>query len=123
MELTIRADAPATDYSYEVKEQCETYVHYFEMPHGSLRDEVEALSLAAYRLLECRDTGRVDVRLDAQGQPSFIELNPLPGLHPTHSDLPMIATQQGMAYEELIARIVASALVRQEGLPCHAGRC
>lgn len=114
MEIEIRADAPAADYSYEVKEQCETYVHYFEMPRGTLRDEVEALSLAAYGALECRDTGRVDVRLDGQGRPSFIELNPLPGLHPTHSDLPMIATQQGMAYEELISRIITSALARPE---------
>jgi D-alanine-D-alanine ligase len=122
MEMTICADAPAADYSYEVKEQCETYVHYFEMPREALRDEVEALSLNAYRVLECRDTGRVDVRLDAQGQPCFIELNPLPGLHPTHSDLPMIATQQGMAYEDLIGRIVASALARQEDPLCHVVR-
>jgi D-alanine-D-alanine ligase len=59
----------------------------------------------AYRVLECRDTARVDIRLDAQGRPAFIEINPLPGLHPTHSDLPMIATQEGMAYEELLRRI------------------
>lgn len=123
MEFTIAADAPAADYSYEVKEQCESYVQYFEMPRGALRDEVEELSLAAYRALECRDTGRVDVRLDAQGRPCFIEINPLPGLHPTHSDLPMIATQQGMAYEDLIGRIVASALTRREDVLCHAVRC
>lgn len=123
MEMTIRADAPAIDYSYEVKEQCETYVHYFEMPRGHLRDEVEALSLAAYQALECRDTGRVDVRLDAQDRPCFIEINPLPGLHPTHSDLPMIATQQGMAYEDLIGRIITSALARREDTLCHVVRC
>jgi D-alanine-D-alanine ligase len=123
MEFTIASGAPAADYSYEVKEQCESYVKYFEMPRGALRDEVEALSLAAYQALECRDTGRVDVRLDAQDRPCFIEINPLPGLHPTHSDLPMIATQQGMAYEDLIGRIVASALSRREDLPCRAARC
>lgn len=122
-EFTIASGAPAADYSYEVKEQCESYVQYFEMPRGTLREEVEALSLAAYRALECRDTGRVDVRLDGQGRPCFIEINPLPGLHPTHSDLPMIAAQQGMAYAELIGRIVASALTRREDLSCHAVRC
>jgi len=119
MEMTIGADAPTRDYSYDIKEQCETYVHYFEMEQGPLREAVERLSLAAYRVLEGRDTGRVDVRLDTQGQPSFIELNPLPGLHPTHSDLPMIATQQGMAYEDLIAHIVNSALQRREVISCH----
>jgi D-alanine-D-alanine ligase len=56
------------------------------------------------------DTGRVDIRLDAGGNPSFIEINPLPGLHPHHSDLPMIATQEGMSYKELLASIIDSAL-------------
>ncbi len=122
MEFTIRADAPATDYSYEVKEQCEHCVDYFPMPVGSLREQVEDLALAAYRVLECRDTGRVDIRLDAQGRPAFIEINPLPGLHPTHSDLPMIATQEVMPYEELIGRMVASALARQESALCRIER-
>jgi D-alanine-D-alanine ligase len=61
----------------------------------------------------------VDIRLDARGRPAFIEVNPLPGMHPTHSDLPMIATQEGMAYEELIGRIVQSALARRESASCR----
>jgi D-alanine-D-alanine ligase len=122
MEFTIGANAPASDYSYEVKEQCEQCVRYFPMPRGALRDEVEDLALRAYRVLECRDTGRVDIRLDARGRPAFMEINPLPGLHPTHSDLPMIATQEGMTYEELIGRIVRSALARQESVPCRVGK-
>ena len=120
--MTIHENAPTRDYSYAVKEQCEVYVRYDPMESGDLRDAVEALSLAAYRLLDGRDTGRVDVRLDQNGRPCFIELNPLPGLHPSHSDLPMIATQQGMAYRDLIGRIVASAMERAEVGPCHASR-
>jgi D-alanine-D-alanine ligase len=119
IEFTIRPDAPAQDYSYEVKEQCEQCVDYFPMPQDPLRDQVEDLALRAYRVLECRDTGRIDIRLDVHGRPAFIEINPLPGLHPTHSDLPMIATQEGMAYKELIHRIVGSALARQEAAPCR----
>lgn len=119
IEFTIHPDAPAQDYSYEVKDQCEQCVDYFPMPQGPLRDQVEDLALRAYRILECRDTGRIDIRLDAHSRPAFIEINPLPGLHPTHSDLPMIATQEGMAYEELISRIVRSALARQEAATCR----
>ena len=74
MEFSIRPGAPAQDYSYEVKEICEQCVDYFPMPKGDLRDEVEALALEAYRLLECRDAGRVDVRLDPKGHPAFIEI-------------------------------------------------
>jgi D-alanine-D-alanine ligase len=122
MEIAIRKNAPASDYSYVVKELCEQWVDYFPMPKGVLREQVEDLALRAYQVLECRDTGRVDIRLDARGRPAFIEINPLPGLHPTHSDLPMIATQEGMAYEELIRRIVHSALARQESVPCRVGK-
>jgi D-alanine-D-alanine ligase len=78
-----------------------------------LRAEVEDLALKSYRALECRDAGRVDIRLDKSGNPSFMEVNPLPGLHPTHSDLPMIATNEGMSYEHLIAAIIQSALKRK----------
>ncbi len=122
MEITIRKNSPVADYSYIVKELCEQLVDYTPMPKGALREEVEELALRAYQVLECRDTGRVDIRLDARGRPAFIEINPLPGLHPTHSDLPMIATQEGMAYEELIRRIVHSALARQESVPCRVGK-
>jgi D-alanine-D-alanine ligase len=122
MEFSIHQDAPARDYSFMVKELCEQYVTYFPMPKGTLRDEVENLALQAHRVLECRDTSRVDLRLDARGRPAFIEINPLPGMHPTHSDLPMIAAQEGMAYKELIRRIVHSALARQESVPCRVGK-
>jgi D-alanine-D-alanine ligase len=110
MEIRVKEGAPAQDYSYEVKEMCEEFVHYFPMPKDAVRQKVEELALACYRVLECRDTGRVDIRLDADGNPSFIEVNPLPGLHPHHSDLPMIATQEGMSYKELLASIINSAL-------------
>jgi D-alanine-D-alanine ligase len=63
-------------------------------------------------VLECRDGGRVDIRCDAAGRPCFIEINPLAGLHPTHSDLPMIAAQEKMTYAELIKAILDSAFAR-----------
>jgi D-alanine-D-alanine ligase len=112
MEIRMLDNAPAADYSYDVKEQCENCVSYTRMESGPLRDEVEGLALASYRALECRDAGRVDIRLDAQGRPAFMEVNPLPGLHPTHSDLPMIAAREGMSYETLIGAIIDSALER-----------
>jgi D-alanine-D-alanine ligase len=44
-----------------------------------------------------------------------MEVNPLAGLHPVHSDLPIICRHVGVAYEDLIARIVASAAERGRG--------
>lgn len=100
-------------YSYANKENSEDLVRYeLGLPNDPVVAEAEALTLAAWRALGCRDAGRIDVRCDAEGRPSFIEVNPLAGLHPTHSDLPMICTAVGMSYGELIGGIVESASQR-----------
>mgnify|MGYP000955513941 CR=1 FL=1 len=43
---------------------------------------------------------------------AVIEVNPLPGLHPTHSDLPIMSTLAGVDYVTLIGRILDSACWR-----------
>ncbi|MFA5204846.1 MAG: D-alanine--D-alanine ligase [Lentisphaeria bacterium] len=112
LEIAVRDAAATGIYSYENKEFCESLVNYSRLEPGALRNRVEALAVAAYRALECRDGGRVDIRLDAAGEPCFLEVNPLAGLHPFHSDLPMVATAEGMSYETLIGGIVDSARAR-----------
>jgi D-alanine-D-alanine ligase len=112
MEIAICEHVGSAIYSYETKEKCERMVRYSAPPRDALRGRVEALALESYRVLECRDAGRVDVRCDRQGRPAFLEVNPLPGLHPAHSDLPMIAAQEGMSYRDLIGEIVRGAARR-----------
>jgi len=112
MEIEIRQPSGAAVYSYETKEQCEQLVRYSRLGACPLRDEVDDLALKAYRALQCRDAARVDVRCDRSGKPAFIEVNPLPGLHPTHSDLPMIASQGGISYARLIESIIRNAAMR-----------
>jgi len=112
IEIEVLPQAASAIYSYESKERCEQLVRYSPVPAGALRRKVEKLALESYRALECRDAGRVDVRCDRRGRPAFMEVNPLPGLHPTHSDLPMIAAQEGMSYAELLGAIITSALAR-----------
>jgi D-alanine-D-alanine ligase len=112
MEIAVRDPGNSGIYSFENKEKCEQLVRYAALEKGKLRTAVEKLARDAYLALECRDGGRVDVRLDSRGRPSFMEVNPLAGLHPHHSDLPMIATQEGMSYRDLIGQIVASACRR-----------
>lgn len=112
MEIVMRPHAGTDIYSFEMKEKCEEFITYSPAPAGELRRAVEDLALGCYRALECRDAGRVDIRLDRDGHPAFMEVNPLPGLHPHHSDLPMIATQEGLSYAGLIGGIIASACRR-----------
>ena len=72
---------------------------------------VEAAALAVWRTLGCRDVARIDFRL-RNHVPYFLEVNPLPGLNPQHSDLPIMARAMGIEYTELIGRIVQAATDR-----------
>jgi len=54
----------------------------------------------------------VDLRCDEKGKPYFLEVNPLAGLHPEHSDLPILCTHLGIPYVQLIDRIFSSAAKR-----------
>ena len=71
------------------------------------------VALASWRILGCRDAGRVDLRSDQEGVPNFIEVNPLAGLNPIHSDLPILCGLTGMSFKELIAGIMEEACRRQ----------
>jgi len=73
----------------------------------------EQVSLAAWRALGCRDGGRVDIRCDADQKPLFLEVNPLAGLNPKDSDLPILARMAGVSFTELIRRIMDSAVARE----------
>ncbi len=115
MEVAIRPNAETSIYSYEVKEKCDEFVDYSRPARTPEILAVEQLALAAYKALEVRDAGRVDIRMDRDGAAAFMEVNPLPGLNPGHSDLPMIATQEGMSYKELIGSVLESAFRRAAG--------
>jgi len=111
MEVILLDSAEAHAYSYVNKENCEDLVRY-ELVTGADAQGCARIALQAWRALGCRDAGRVDIRLDAKGNPSFMEVNPLAGLHPEHSDLPIICTMVGVTFQELIGRILASARSR-----------
>lgn len=114
LEILLRDGAEQDVYSYVNKEQCERLVEY--RPVADEQEEVvrdaETIALKAWNVLGCRDAGRIDLRCDERGNPVFMEVNPLAGLHPTHSDLPMIASAEGLPYVDLIEQIVESAAAR-----------
>ncbi len=114
MEVIMLETAEANAYTYVNKEECDDRVRY-ELARGAEERACSDLALRAWRALGCRDAGRIDIRMDAKGEVSFIEVNPLAGLHPKHSDLPIICTMVGISFQELIHRIVGSAR-RRAGL-------
>jgi D-alanine-D-alanine ligase len=101
-------------YSYVNKEECESRVLYRLVRPGEdpVVAEAQAVALDAWQALGCRDAGRVDLRCGGDSRPLFMEVNPLAGIHPEHSDLPIICNHLGIPYEQLIHWIIESAATR-----------
>ena len=95
-----------------------------DSPSGpcKLPPEVEArvvsAALGAFEALGCRDYGRVDLRLSAEGQPYVIDINPNCDLHP-QAGYARTAAAAGMEYAALGSRLVDVALERTHGHPSH----
>jgi len=114
MEVHLLAGAEPHVYSYANKERSEDLIEYQRVLSAKDQSvaQAEEIALKAWHIFGCRDAGRIDLRCDASGNPYFLEVNPLAGLHPTHSDLPIICQQSGMTYTRLIERILESASQR-----------
>lgn len=114
LEIVLQAGSDKGVYSYRNKEECESLVRYVPVREPAKLKELSILALKSYRALGLSDAGRVDIRENAKKKPEFIEINALPGLNPTHSDLPMICTAFGITYKALIKMILDSAQSRRE---------
>jgi D-alanine-D-alanine ligase len=111
IEVVLKSEAESHAYSYVNKQRYEDLVEY-RLVKDSMADKAAEVALAAYKGLGCRDAGRVDLRSDMHGQPHFMEINPLAGLHPEDSDLPILNRMAGSTYLDLIDRIISSARAR-----------
>jgi len=98
-------------YSYFNKENYKDFVQYLPV-EGKLLEECARVSLKVWSVLNASDGGRVDLRMDKNGEIYFLEINPLAGLNPIHSDLPIIARLNGITYAQLIGEITQAAANR-----------
>jgi len=98
-------------YSLHVKENYEALAHYAPVTGETLRACSE-VTIKAWNALGAVDGGRIDLRYDRHGRLCFIEANPLAGLHPVHSDLPMAAGMNHISYDHLMGKIMNAALKR-----------
>jgi len=73
--------------------------------------ELQRLALAAYRAVDCVDFGRVDFRVDEQGRPFVLEINPLPSLS-TLDVFGILAGHLEVPHAELIQRILQAGIRR-----------
>jgi D-alanine-D-alanine ligase len=111
LEVVLKEQAEGDVYSYLNKKNYEELVEY-RLAKDAIAEHAQQVARAAWTGLGCRDAGRIDLRVDARGVPNFLEVNPLAGLHPVHSDLPIAARMAGISYRELIAIIMQEATAR-----------
>jgi D-alanine-D-alanine ligase len=100
-------------YSVEVKENYQQFCKYHQIDKNTF-EECSKVSLNVWKALDCVDAGRVDLKADRKGSICFMEVNPLAGLNPVHSDLPILARMSGMEYQDLLENIVNAALKRNK---------
>jgi len=108
MEIVCKDNLP---YSVDVKENYKEYCSYNLIPN-EYEEECNRVALDAWRALGGVDAGRVDVKADRNGKICFIELNPLAGLNPVDSDLPILSRMKGIGYQDLMEMIVKASLRR-----------
>ena len=77
----------------------------------ALAHRIQELALRTYHAVDCRDFGRVDFRVDKQGHPYVLEINPLPSLS-TEDVFHFIAKTKGLTHHQIINRILDTALMR-----------
>lgn len=77
----------------------------------SLEDQLQMLALRVFNTLDCRDFARADFRVDADGQPWFLEINPLPTFKPDDT-FAISAEIQGRSYVPYLADVFETALRR-----------
>ncbi len=108
-------------YSYEAKWLWDTKdspIEVFKCPapiDNSLNAKIEDVCRKTFEVLKCRDWTRIDVRLDALGEPNVIEVNPLPGILPDpeeHSCFPMASRAAGLNYDQMMNAVLNAALKR-----------
>lgn len=108
-------------YSYEAKWLWDLPDNPLEIYHcpaeldDDLRLKIESVCKSTFNVLGCRDWCRIDVRLDADGEPNILELNPLPGIIPDpkiNSCFPKAARAAGMSYDELLLSVINAASER-----------
>ena len=111
----VRIEAPQGNYDYHNKYfGNETKYHCPSGLPAALETQIQQQALAAFRLVGCQGWGRLDVMLDAENRPWFLEVNTIPGMT-DHSLVPMAARESGVPFDDLVVRILETAGVNHVG--------
>ena len=108
----VEVRSPGGFYSYEDKGEHRKELLCPAQLEQAAAEQMRDMALEVFRALRCRDLARADFKVDAAGRPSFLEINPLPGLSPYYGIFPRQALAAGYSYAELIGRLIDLAAER-----------
>ena len=78
-----------------------------------IRAKIVRLALNVFKALDARDYGRIDIRLDVNGTPQFLEANLIPSLISDYGSFPKACILNAkLDYESMILQIVNLGLTR-----------
>lgn len=107
---SIRIDSQATFYDYQAKYFSDKTQYFCPSGLSNEREsELRELAMHAFKSLNCKGWGRVDVMTDAHGTFHILEVNTVPGMT-SHSLVPMAAKAAGIEFDDLVCAILEESL-------------
>jgi D-alanine-D-alanine ligase len=104
--------APAGNYDYQHKYFGNETRYLCPAPlDPAIEARMKEISLHAYQALGCQGWARVDLLWNGSGEPMLLEINTCPGMT-DHSLVPMAAAQVGIAFDQLVMRLLATARLK-----------
>ncbi len=85
-----------------------------------MSSRLQEIALACYRVCDCRDYARIDMRLDGDGNPYVLEINSMATLG-RKGGFVLSARKAGYSFKQLIWHIVDLAHERYFGCPAQRG--
>ncbi len=111
IEISTPADAKGNSFLSEAVKGADSE-KVLAVRNPILKQKLNALAIGVFAALGSRDYGRIDMRLDGSGIPSFIEANLMPGLSDHGYLSRCFALNESISYEDMILSIVNLALHR-----------
>ena len=119
VEITAPADTKGHSFLSEAVKEADTE-KVAAVKDPALRSALNALAVGVFKTLGSRDYGRIDMRLDSSGIPSFIEANLMPGLSDHGYLSQCFAMNEGIAYEDMIVSVIDLGFERAVSAPSIA---
>jgi D-alanine-D-alanine ligase len=99
-------------FDYTAKYVGNDATHHFDLNlPPAIVEQIQKLALRAHQAIGCRDLSRLDFMVDRQNRPYILEINTMPGFTPK-SLLPEMAAHEGIAFPQLVDRLVHAAAAR-----------